>query len=488
MKALFYYPQVELSHLPMSAPLGIMSIASFLNANGHEARIETNVYSKRLIKNSLNRFSPDIVGVSVISSNFINNALMISKTAKKMGYTVVWGGPMASAIPKLALESEYVDYISFREGEMCWLDIANAFDNHKPFDDIKGLAYLKDGVFTQNPAQELLDLSILPKLDWSLIDPHHYFTASYGCKRSIHIYWSKGCIGNCTFCYNVDFNCSKRRQRPVSIVIEEMKYLVEKYDVDGFEFTDDLMFSNPSQVKELCEAIIASGLHVSWTGYQRVGIVNNQDDYDLLYQAGCRCLMFGIETGSKRIQKSINKIISEQKILENIHMCVNAGIIPLTTFMMAFPDETAEDIKDTINLLNQFDCSIGVLNLLTPLPGTKIFKELTTNGKLKPLNSLNQYAKVRWGNKLYVNTSAVSTKEIYTIAKYYSLKGIIFKNDISPEKHFFDTIINVFSSMLHKGPVEFIRLSCHIAYTFLSFFTLFFHPRIRKKYNLYFTK
>ncbi len=486
MRALFFYPQVELSYRPMSAPLGIMSIASFLKANGHEAFISTDVSSAKRIRNSIRQYKPDIIGVSVISFKFLNNAVLISKTAKKMDYPVVWGGTMASVIPRLALESNVADFVSFREGEQTWLDMAEAFDKNETFENIKGLGFIKNNVYVETGQRDLMDLSVLPKLDWSLIDVKKYFTASYGCKRSVHIYWSKGCVGKCTFCYNVDFNCSQRRQRPVSVLIEEMKYLIETYGVDGFEFTDDLMFANPLQLRELCNAIIENDLHICWTGYERIGIINDPEDYALLYKAGCRCLMFGIETGSKRIQKNIHKSVSEQKMIDNITECAKAGIIPLTTFMMAFPDETEDDVRETIDLINKFDHAIGVLNLLTPQPGTQIFDELVASNRLKPLNSLDQYARVRWGDKLYVNTSNISTKELYAIANYYSLKGMFFKNDTSPQKHFFDTVKNVFGTMLNKGPVEFFKLGFHIAYTFASFFTLFLHPKIRKKYGLFF--
>ena len=470
----------------MAAPLGLMSIATYLNANGHQARIGTDVTSKRKIIKEIESFSPDIIGVSVISAQFINNALLISKTAKKLGYTVIWGGTMASVIPATSLESGVVDYVSLREGELTWLDIANAFDNHFSFDTIPGLAYLKNGSYIETEPRELLDLSTLPRLDWTLINPNNYFSASYGCKKSIHIYWSKGCVGNCSFCYNGDFNCSKRRERPLEYVIDEMKYLINNFGADGFEFTDDLMFANTNQMRTFCNAILENDLHFCWTCYLRIGIVNEPQDYELMRQTGCRCLMFGIETGSKRIQHVIHKGISEQKIKDNITACSNAGIIPLTTFMMAFPDETEEDLKETIRLINQFDRANGILNLLNPQPGTELYDDLVKQNRIKPMKSLKQYSKVRWGDNLYVNTSAVSTKELYTIAHYYSLKSMFLKSDDTPEKHFWDTVKNVLKSMKNKGVVEFIRIVFLIFFKLISFFTLFLHPGIRKKYDLYF--
>ncbi len=265
-----------------------------------------------------------------------------------------------------------------------------------------------------------------------------------------------------------------------------MKYLIDRYQVDGFEFTDDLLFANVSQMRELCNALIENDIHVSWTAYERIGIVNEREDYDLLFKAGCRCLMFGIETGSKRVQKRIHKVISEEKMLNNINTCVAAGIIPLTTFMMAFPEETEEDVKQTLRLIGKFKNSIGVLNLLTPQPGTEIFDELVSSGKIEPLKTLKQYSNVHWGDKLYVNTSRVPDKELYAISNYFSLKGMFFQNDLSPEKHFLDTVKNTTKLIFGKRPKESIKLIVHSVLTLGGYMTLFLHPKIRKKYSLYF--
>ena len=488
MRALFFYPEIKNSFRLVSPPLGIMSICSFLNEHGHEAKICTAVSSKSKIKKHINDFSPNVIGVSVISFKYLSNALLISKTAKKLGYVVVWGGPMASVIPELIIESGLVDAVSLKEGEMTWLDIANAMDQSAPWTNIKGLALKQGNDIIYTGERENMDLSVLPKIDWTLIDPEKYTEANFGCNKSIHIYWSKGCVGNCAFCYNRAFHCSKRRQRPINILLEEMKYLIDNHGIDGFEFTDDLLFQNKEQMYELCNSLIDNNINISWTAYERIGIVNDQEDYDLLYKSGCRCLMFGIESGSKTIQKEMHKTISEQRIIQNINACKKAGIIPLVAFMAAFPDETEDDLKQTIELINKLEGSIVCMSLLTPEPGTEIFNMLVESGKMKPLKTLKQYSNVRWGDKLYVNTSKIKNNELHAISNYYDIKRMFFKNDITPEKHFLDTVENVAKIIFRKSPIESAKLSVYIFNNLCRYSTLFFHPIIRKKYNLYFRR
>ena len=486
MRVLLFFPQADSSYRPMYAPLGIMSIASYLNAKGHSAVISTNNAAVKDIKKTILFHDPDIVGISVISFSYIKNAVKISRIAKALSKPVVWGGGMASAIPELILKSGYADYVSLQEGEQTWLELADAFDKNESFDRIKGLAYIKDGVMIQTEPQPLLDLTCLPKLDWTLIDPEQYLTPIYGCKKSLNIYWSKGCFGSCTFCYNTRFHCSKRRQRPLSHVIEEMKFLIDNYGVDGFEFTDDLLFENTAQMREFCNALIDSQIRISWTGYERIGIIRYQEDYELLYRSGCRCLMFGIETGSKKMQKRLNKCISEEKMISDIEMCHRSGIIPLCTFMIGLPGETSADLHETVNLLKKCGHYMVGLNIFTPQPGTLLYDELVTSQKMQPLRSLKQCMRVRWGDKQYVNVSGIPKRELHTVDSYYRLKGLFFQHDVSPDKHFIDTVHNVAKALKSYGPVGLFLTGMRIIFALMQFSRIFFHPFIRKKYGLYF--
>ena len=128
MKVIFFNPTVKPFFKPMTSPLGVLSLASYLNANGHDASVFDRYYRKENIGEFLDREKPDIIGISVITNRFMIDALDISKLAKKRSITVIWGGPMATQIPEVILENENIDYVSLGEGEITWLEIANAFD------------------------------------------------------------------------------------------------------------------------------------------------------------------------------------------------------------------------------------------------------------------------------------------------------------------------------------------------------------------------
>lgn len=488
MKAVLFYPRIEDSFRASYPPLGIMSIASYLNAHGHEAFICDRFFETAGVKDILKKHTPDAIGISVISFAFIKDALHISKEAKSMGITVIWGGIIPSTIPQETLESGYVDYVSFNEGEYTWLEIANAFDEGKPFDGIDGLAYIREGKYIRTPDREFIDLSTLPKIDWTLVKPENYFQTSYGYNNMLSTYLSKGCSGSCTYCYNPEFHCSTRRQRPIENVIDEMRYLVKNHGAGGFDFTDDLMFLNRNSVMEFCKTMVDSGLDTCWSGYLRIGIINDVEDYQTMYGSGCRCMIYGVESGSERILKSVKKKTPVDKIVSNITNCLKAGIVPIVMFMIGFPGETEEDLKATVSLAKQIEGAVCAFGCFTPLPGTEIQRELVQDGKLIPPKTLEDYSKITFADDVTVNATEVSTLELMTIRKFFRLRGIFAKSGNSSDEQFFKVLANTIKSMSGRGFVHFIRSGFYTSFSLAKTFTVFFHPKIRKKYGLYFTK
>ena len=488
MKAVLFYPRIEDSFRASYPPLGIMSIATYLNANGHEAIICDRFFETDSVRDVLKKHRPDVIGVSVISFAFIKDASDISKKAKSMGIPVIWGGIMPSTIPQETLSSNYVDYVSFNEGEYTWLEMANAFDEGKPFDNIDGLGFIRDGVYIRTPDRGFIDLSTLPKIDWTLVKPENYFQTSYGYEKMLSTYLSKGCFGSCTYCYNPEFHCSTRRQRPIEHVIDEMRYLIENHGAGGFDFTDDLMFLNRSQVMDFCKTMVDSGLDTRWSGYLRIGIINDATDYKTMYDSGCRCMIYGVESGSERILRSVNKKTPLDKIVSNITNCLEAGIVPIVMFMIGFPGETAEDLKATVSLAKQLKGAVIAFGCFTPLPGSAIQRELVENGKLIPPKTLEEYSEVTFADDVTVNVTQVSTLELMTIRNFFRLRGIFTKSGDSSDEQFLKVLANTLRSMSSRGIGHFLRSGFYTAFSLMKTFTIIFHPKIRKKYGLYFRK
>lgn len=488
MRVVMFFPRVENSYRTSQAPLGILSIATYLNANGHDAVICDRFFCKDSVENIIKEHNADIIGVSVISHQFIKDAIEISKEAKKAGVPVVWGGSLTTPAFEVVIASDYVDYVSLNEGEETWLEMADAFDKGSDFENIAGLAYKKDGKVVRTADRDFVDLSKLPTIDWSLVDVNNYFQKSYGYEKQLVTYLSKGCTGRCTYCYNPIFNRSTRRIRPLEQVVDEMCGLVRDYGADGFDFSDDTMFNNRDDVVNFCNSILAREEKFCWSGYLSFGVVNDLEGYELMYKAGCRSMIYGVESGSPRVLKSVRKRNRLDNVLSNVELCVKAGIVPILMFIIGFPGETLEDIRETVELVKKVKGGAVVFNYFTPLPGTMVYNQLVEEGKLTPPNTLEEMSRTNALEGLFDNYSEVPTKDLIIIKKFMRLRGMVTPVGDTKSEQLSMVIKSTLQSWSRRGFLQFVSTATKAVTNILSTFTVFLHPKIRKKYGLYFTK
>lgn len=488
MKIILFNPKINDTFLAPCVPLGILSIATYLNANGHNAMICDRFFSNSKVDNLIASFSADFVGISVISHAFINDAIKISKQAKSAGKSVVWGGPLASALYKEALKAEYVDYVCINEGEATWLEMADAFEKGEDFEGINGLAYKQGNEIVVNPEREFLDLTTLPDLDWSLINPESYFQRSFGYDKQLHTYMSKGCTGKCIYCYNPNFHKCTRRCRSIDQVMREMKLLVDEYGADGFDFTDDLMFSNVNEMYAFCSKLSEYNLNICWSGFLSFGVVNELKDYEFMYRAGCRSMIFGVESGSVKVLKKVNKANRLKYVKDNLEKCVKAGIVPITMFMLGFPDEDAQDIRDTIELVKSLSGVTVSYSFVTPLPGTAMYEDLIRSGRMVPPESIEDFGKIKAIEDLFDNFTSVPTKDLIIIKRFMRLRGFVTGTKYSVSEQLVKVLINTIKSWLAGGLISFVKTAVVSVFKVMETLTIFLYPGIRKKYGLYFKK
>ena len=490
MRVLLFDPRRYRSFRPSTAPLGLLSIATYLNKNGHEAVICDRSHTKEKTEKIIGDNKPDIIGVSVITYSAIKDALEIAACAKKAGVIVVFGGAVATSLSEKFLENKNIDYISLGEGEETWLEIAEALADKRSLEEIRGLAFSKNGKYFKTPEREFTDLTKLPKLDWTLINPTDFLLSGFGGNKQANIYYSKGCTSDCSFCYNNEFHDCKRRCRNLDDVADEMNYLIDTYGVDSFNFTDDLMFYSEGQATAIADTFIKKGIHnkCHWIGEIRIGVLKKREIFSLLYKAGCRNLIFGVETASADMQKVLNKRIRSETVEKTVETCADSGITPLLTFMIGLPGETEDDIRKTVELVKKLDRAICCIQLYTPTPGTRIYDQMVTEGKIRKDKTIEQFSKIVFGEKLYENITSVSKKDIHIVYRYLKLKEFTYKDQNSGDEQILKVIGNVLRSMSGKGIVFFFAAGFKNAKNLIQLMSFFLHPRIRKKYGLYFRK
>ena len=128
----------------------------------------------------------------------------------------------------------------------------------------------------------------------------------------------------------------------------------------------------------LCKAIIASGLKITWSANTRA---NTMDDEmaALMYQAGCRLVSIGVESGSQEILNHIGKKITLSEIRETIKVLKKNKIKIYNYFVIGLPWETEETVEQTVKFAIELDSNFISFYTATPLPGTRYFEYAMTN-------------------------------------------------------------------------------------------------------------
>lgn len=489
MNVLFVNPKTEGYSRSVTTPLGLLSIASFLETNGFGVRLYDRTVEKVPLEKVLADVSPDMAGISLVSYLSIKDALAVSEQIKALGIPVIWGGPLASELPEAVLKNGCVDAVSLGEGEVTWLELADSVkDGRSGFGHIAGLALRgPDGACVRTPEREFIDLGELPDVDWSLVNVERYFQSSYGCKKMLYLYSAKGCPHNCAFCYNKDFHRCTYRKRPMDAVLREIRYLVQRHGMDGVYFADELWCRNVKEMHETCDSLRSLGLDFVWGGQTRIGLFK-QEDFRYMYDAGCRWIFFGVESGSKRVLAEMNKHIAYDKIEQTFADCRKAGIVAIGSFIIGFPGETPEDAKETVDLINRLDTTLINLNYFIVVPGADIYYKLIEEGKYKPITDLKEVAERDPMKDLDYNYSSIPPLDIKVIQSRFMWRSFLSNNIKVDGKRnsFTKKVITDALKSVKNGTLKAFILSTWSAGTeFLRIFRYaHFYPGIRKKYGM----
>ena len=489
MNVLLINPSVGYYTRTMSTPLGLLSIGSYLKQFGHRIRLYDRCVEKAKLKKILKEFSPDIVGVSVMSSRGIKDAVRISKEIKAAGLTVVWGGQLPSLQLELVIKNDFVDIASFGEGEETWAELLDHIANNEEIDDVLGIAYKKNGEIMRNPCRPFTDLGKLPVTDWSLIDVSKYMQQYLGCKKMMYLYSSKGCPGHCAFCPNVNYHKSTHRDRPNEQVVTEIKYLMEHYGLDGVYFSDEVWRIKRSEMQDFCRRIKEEGLQtrLQWGVDLRVGIFN-EEDYRLMYDAGCRWIFFGIESGSREMQRRIHKNINYDAIKPTIELLNHIGFTTMASFIVGFPDETEDQLRETTKMINELPLGLTPIFHFTPLPGTELYDDLVAQGRYRLPETLDDISHIIATESLGINYSRVPDTDLKVIKNWFIWKSFTNKTAIHDGKSFEfarQTIRSGLNTIAMKGALNFIVNGFAALNEFLYvFFYSHMYPKVKEKYGL----
>ena len=201
---------------------------------------------------------------------------------------------------------------------------------------------------------------------------------------SVSISTSLGCPSRCSFCPMCRI---KYRERDKYNLFEELDY-VHKLGIREIVFRDPTFSANMQRTKEICNEMIKQKYDFGWFCDTRVDKVDDEL-LSLMKESGCHIIAFGVESGSEYILKKEMKDISKERITEIFNKCNALGIQTLAHFIIGFPSDTEETIKETVDFILTLKCDYLSLNMYVPRYGTPLSREFIDG---KSIYDLAHYA------------------------------------------------------------------------------------------------
>jgi radical SAM superfamily enzyme YgiQ (UPF0313 family) len=423
-------------------PMNYAYLSAYLKEHGHRVEMIDALwhdYSPRKVLDRISRLGDpyDYIGLGgqINYYSFIKEFARLYKERNGRSLLLL-GGPMTFGLEKelMTLIPE-IDFIALGEALDAVLDLFRLGPDNKTPENlgaIPGLVFKENGKTTSTGYPPEKDINTLPLPDLTLGDYRDYLRQSYlhGGRLSAHVIAGRGCPFKCTYC-SAHFN--GLRLRSVDHVMNEISLLKDRYDVDDIVFLDETFTYKRSWVEAFCRQMKDMGL--TWLARTRVDLVD-KPLLEMMKEAGCRTINYGIESGSETILRAMNKKVSIRRIEETIDL-TRAAKLPFTTnFMIGMPEETIETLKETLAFLIRNDLRCGFA-FTYPLPGTKLFEDLG----IQDLDTYLSQIKGYFYERLIINLTELSDKEL-----------LMQKESIeyTASYHYFTKRFNLFARLFHR--------------------------------------
>ena len=354
--------------------LGTVLLSTTLKQHGYDVKSYVESVGELDLKDVL---SADAVGISTITSTS-KRSFEIAKLVKKAGIPLFMGGPHVTYLPDEALE--YCDFVLKGEADDHIVDFMQALEKGSGFNAIPGLSYRINGeVFHNKTAPFCKDVDKIPCPDFTLI----HGLERQGLKKLpiAPIMTSRGCPYDCSFCSVTGMFGQKYRFRSKERVIEELE---RHRDLGGkwVFFYDDNFCAHKKRTKELLSAMIEKKLTPSWTAQVRVDVAKDPELLDLMKRSNCHTVYIGLESVNPETLKLYNKKQSVEDITSCIKILHKNGIRIHGMFVFGSDQDTTDTIAETVRFAKKNDLESVQFLILTPLPGTKCYRDLDGEGRI----------------------------------------------------------------------------------------------------------
>ncbi len=371
------------------APIGTLYAAALMREQGHQVSFFDSMfaYGPEEVILPLEKHHPDFFvlyddGFNYLTKMCLTNmreaAFEMMKFAKQKGCIVIVSSSDATDhFEKYLLEG--ADFVIAGEAEQTLTELISAINN-KQTDllTVAGLAYrYQDAVIKTARRPVMKELDELPFPAWDLADMEMYRKTWLRHKGyfSLNMATTRGCPFKCNWCAKPIYG-NRYNSRSPGNVVAELKMLKKQFGFDHIWFCDDIFGLKPGWVHEFADLVEKEQLQFTFKIQARADLLLQEDFIKDLARAGCENIWMGAESGSQKILDAMDKGTRVEQIFEATRILRKNNIHPSFFIQFGYPGERKEDIRKTIDMINELlPHEIGI-SVSYPLPGTVFYERV----------------------------------------------------------------------------------------------------------------
>ena len=300
-------------------------------------------FAEQLVRRILDS-GRSVIGFSVTSPNrrFTSRIASMIKKQDKSRFVIVGGRGVDTESGRLMFPPDSVDAFVIGEGEVSLVALLEAIAEHRDPAELPGIVRYNGNQLTPlTPRPLMTDLGEIPYPTFEGLDLSLYTT------RDLPLLMSRGCVKACTFC-NDHSAMPGYRVRPPEHVAAEISSHAERYGAGSFRFNDQLINGDTDKLEKFCDLMAVKNLKIKF-----IALAAPSADMSFLLahklaRAGCFTLNLGVESGSARVLRMMNKGFTAPDAEHTLRVLRSAGINTMINFIVGFPGETENDFEETL--------------------------------------------------------------------------------------------------------------------------------------------
>jgi len=380
---------------------------------------KTNMYDD--FRRTVLRYRPDIIGLSAVEDTY-RMGISLLRRVEDIDIPVIVGGVHAVISPDEVMAEDAVDMVCAGEGERPFVELCGKMHRGEDYTNVAGIWVKKNGKIIRNSPDSLTDINKLPPLDFTIYEKERLYRPMQGkIYRMMPVEICRGCPFQCSYCAAPALREIYKphgmyyRKKKIERVIEEIKFYKNRYDLNYVYFTSETFLSLNDEEFDRFVSLYKKIRLPFWCQTRPETIKETR--IKILEEINCDRITVGIESGNERIRREVlNRQTSNESIIKAFDILGRSSIPISVNNIIGIPEETREEVFDTINLNRAVKTDSISVFIFTPYRGTRLRVYCLEKGYISPQTYSAGHSK-----KSILNMPSMACEEITGLLRTFPL-------------------------------------------------------------------